>query len=74
MMHTLKRKNKAGFYTMLCKLYAEARQVFVLSFIIVLTSLCSDGQVYLVDEASVAQAMQILDIHNMPVDPQFQGL
>ena len=45
-----------------------------MSFIMVLTSLCSDGQVYLVDEASVAQAMQILDIHNMPVDPQFQGL
>ena len=38
----------------------------------VLTSFCSDGQVYLVDETAVAQAMQILDIHNMPVDPSFK--
>ena len=34
-------------------------------------SLYSNGQVYVVDETATAQAMQILDIQNMPVDPQF---
>lgn len=40
----------------------------------VLTSVDSDGQVYTADEAGTAQAMQILDIEHMPVDPRFQGL
>ena len=46
--------------------------LFVLSSNMVSTSLPSDGQVYLVDEEATTQAMQILDIRNMPVDPQFQ--
>ena len=48
--------------------------LFVFSPIIVLTPLCSDGQVYMVDEDATEQAMHVLDIQNMPVDPQFQGL
>ena len=44
--------------------------MFVLSPM-VLTSLSSDGQVFIVDEDANAEAMQILDIQNMPVDPQF---
>ena len=35
---------------------------------------CSSGQVYLINEVEMAQAMQQLDFDNMPVDPRFEGL
>ena len=73
MMHTLKAENAAGFYTMLSRLYRKARLVCLVSLIMVLTSIGSDGQVYIVDDVRTTQAMQVLDIDNMPVDPRFLG-
>ena len=67
MMHTLKAENAAGFYTMLARLYRKARLAYLFSLFMVLTSIGSDGQVYIVDDVETTQAMQVLDINNMPV-------